>query len=464
MIVFDNSNPTSALDIARKTVRAHKVHQRGVDGTGIRLAIIEHGNVSGTNHLINLANSHRPANNPLGDDHATRVAFVAASVDPTLLGIAKGATIYSAGHNGLESDLAWALNWAFDTKNSDTANESEWWSEDNQLHAADRIMDYYIRSRMRQVAVAAGNKTPAGTFFVGSPGKAWNAITVGGAEDSNTTNWSDDSWNGLSKWMNSNHNTGLEDHEKPEVLAASKPLTTKGKNEILQENGDGATSFAAPMITGLIALLIKRSNSHYNNILYWPQAIRAIIFASALHNIEGDVDISPSDLKDGVGEIVAVRADDIVQLRSFDQSNPCNPSGDSCWWAFGFNNTNFPISTYKYLKFNAVGGKRVRVAISWDSNPDNCLISDCASDTLATDFDMCVLSPTNSFIPGGTVPGDGEDQTSGTSQISCSTSYLNNYELVDFTAPRTGEYKIRIKKSSASEISNNIGIAVYVQQ
>ena len=48
--------------------------------------------------------------------------------------------------------------------------------------------------------------------------------------------------------------------------------------------------------------------------------------------------------------------------------------------------------------------------------------------------------------------------SSGNTIVS-SRSYDNNYELVEFVAPVRGVYKIRVKKVSATEASNRLGIA-----
>ncbi len=85
-------------------------------------------------------------------------------------------------------------------------------------------------------------------------------------------------------------------------------------------------------------------------------------------------------------------------------------------------------------------GERIRVALTWLSAP--AFVNGQIEDPLRADLNLFVTAPDN------TSPAE-----------SGSTSYDNNYEVVDFLATVTGEYTIRVHKVSATESTNRLGLA-----
>ncbi len=159
--------------------------------------------------------------------------------------------------------------------------------------------------------------------------------------------------------------------------------------------------------------------------------------ASAAHNIDGPTTIvHGQDLRDGAGAIDASLADRIAQSNA----SPGSTCSGPCWWGAAFNSSSFSgVDQYwtPYPHFWAVRGQRVRIAIAWYALAD----SGYSSDQLAIDLDLHI------FRPNG-------------SQIAYSTSYDNNYEIVDFVAPETGVYDIRIQKVRYDELGDNLlGVA-----
>jgi hypothetical protein len=164
--------------------------------------------------------------------------------------------------------------------------------------------------------------------------------------------------------------------------------------------------------------------------------------ASATHNIEGSTGIpSGQDLRDGAGGINAALADTVAQTRNLSEVNSCT---DSCWWGFYITNdaSDFPVDSYLYRYFTAHRGDFIRIAIAWWANADCASESNCNFDRLDTDLHLGIQDPDFEWVPG-----------------AWSASWDNNYELVEFVAPKTGIYRIAVYKERSDEPSNYLGIA-----
>ncbi len=436
-----------ALNSAVPTNLAPVVWARGYDGTGASIAILETGNVDFTSNTANCpAGSNNCFRHPGATRtalyreywHTTLVASAAASDHSTYRGMAPGATIMSAGMTGVtRQDGIDALLWAIN-QGADVINVSGgWYVPTIQMDVVDRAFDHYARSRYKMVVVAAGNQSSSPSYYVISPARGWNVLSVGAYDDHNNATWAGDSMAGFSCWVNPD--SPSHDHEKPEVAAPGVSITGIGMdgNLVTDPNLNSGTSFAAPQVAGLSALLIHRNSA----LRVWPEASRAIIMASATHNVDGPTGIpAGQDLRDGAGGINATLADTVAQNWNLSAVNPC---AGSCWWGILINNTDFPVGTYLYRYFTANRGDFVRIAISWWSHADCPSVSNCNYDRLDTDLDLGVHDP------------DGQ-QVSG----AWSASWDNNYELIEFVAPKTGTYRIAVYKARANEPSNYLGIAV----
>jgi hypothetical protein len=183
------------------------------------------------------------------------------------------------------------------------------------------------------------------------------------------------------------------DHEKPEVVAPGVDIAGMGPDGILLEHKDG-TSFSAPQVAGLASLLINRNS----DLRTWPEASRAIIMASAVHNLEGpSIILSGVDLKDGAGGIDASLADIIAKTHWTSTTSPCT---GPCWWGIYINNTIFPVGNYLYRYFNVSAGEHVRVVISWWSHADCSSEANCNYDRLDTDLQLGVKDPYGNWVDG----------------------------------------------------------------
>jgi subtilisin family serine protease len=224
------------------------------------------------------------------------------------------------------------------------------------------------------------------------------------------------------------------DREKPEVAAPAQDISAIATNDAPQTWS--GTSLAAPQVAGLVALLM-----HDNaELKEWPTAVKAILMASAMHNVEGDSRLSDED---GAGSIDASRAYTIAHHHR-DDGTTCWEG--SCWWAIDTTNTYPAPGDWLYQHFYAEQGDLIRVAIAWwseaDSPPDYPTLGD---DALTSNFNLYVWDPDDDLLPSG-----------------YSASWDNNYEIVQFSAPKTGLYEIGAYKSlnGTTESDNQVGVAV----
>jgi hypothetical protein len=437
-LLEDESAP--AADIATATSRFFAAWQQGLHGNGMRIAIVE-GENGGTNinataasclNIIARMNASYPDR-----DHISRVAAVASCNNSTLPGAARGANILDGGFdtsNNPGQAFTDALVWAVQTQTVDVVNVS-WstWPTDNptstQLQFADRVADHWARALWKTVVVAAGNSTSAHNTTVSSPGKGFNVLTVGNINDSNTARWSDDEIWSTSSFINPA--TGVE---KPEVAAPGTLINTVvGCPNPPNEHFCTGTSFAAPQVAGLAALMMQR----HNDLRQWPSAVKAIIMASAVHNVEGDRRLSD---RDGAGSIDAALAVSTASIR--DTGTTCT---QPCWWGIEPASAPAPNGGHIDRFISVTRGERIRIVSSWLSvaaGPS----TNYGADALAINYNLHIYLPSHN--PSWDPP------------YVSSASATSNSEIVEFVAPETGNYRIRIYRlSNDPDNTNRLGIA-----
>lgn len=409
------------LNSAAHTVRANVVWDRGIYGRGPKIAVVEGGGISDQNIYLAIPSYFDSANKRISD-HATAVAGVIASTHSTYRGIAYRAygLLSANAENYDDQNIISATEWAL-SNGANIINNSWGFDTDLQIVSRDRYMDHLVWWHRATVIKSAGNNAPpygTKTGNVTSPGLGYNVITVGSIDDKDTgSDWSDDIMA-----PNSSYNDPISpkgDREKPEVVAVGSRMysTTTSSPWVGYFNSVGGTSFAAPAVAGEVALLMSASPS----LRTLPEAVKAIIMASAGRNIEGDRRLSE---KDGVGAIICSVADDIRR------------NGQWKWENLVLG--NFP----RIHSFTVPRSGLVRVVIVWSSHPPD-------------------VHPPPSNPPYEWLESDLNLEVSGPNIPTVrSESYDNPYEIVEFTAPTAGvTYTIKITQRRFVGSYEHVGLA-----
>jgi hypothetical protein len=410
-----------------------RVWAKGITGDGWTIAILEPGNIQRNNSYLNLHSSYWQS--PIGEtDHATNVAAAAASTYDQAPGPGRGATLLSVG-TGTDPDttvlgLEWVISPPYSVK---IVNFSACVYSRGALGYLARAFDFWSRTNNVLIVAGAGNQGTSSDDYVCSPANGYNVLGVGSFANANTASWSDDTMWDFSSWRNPP--SAMGDREKPELVAVGRDVRLWGWNNAYS-NPISGTSIAAPQVSGLAALML---NTH-PTIWYFPNAMRAILMASAIHNVEGSPRLASGvDAHDGAGAIVG----DLAVEAASTAGEIGAPCANSCWWSAAIKGAE-PNYTVQRL-FSTHAGQPVRVAIAWQSTADSYPY---ANDVLDIDLDLRIKDPYWVDVVNGT-----------------SLSYDNAYEFVDFVAPYSGVYTIQIKKvSSASAPDNSVGIALVMPQ
>jgi len=395
--VFQAETFENKLATSGNTIAAYPVHALGNTGQGVRVAQVE---VGGRIDLGNpsLAGVVQDNTDSCYNNHGTNVAGAIRSTHGTHRGIAPGVTLRTGGscfgnENQLRNASNRAANWGARALNLSFGREAN-----RNVGSFDRFYDDMVQNGWRTVVVAAGNNNPpfgSQTGNVGSPALAYNVITVG--------SFNDRSWpwaiSNFSSWRDPNSSHG--DREKPEVAAPGSNITmTSG----LGLGVNSGTSFAAPMVTGVSALMMRQNAG----LTVWPESVKAIMMATATTNIEGAARLSEFD---GAGGVNAQRATRVA-------------AGSTGNWG-GRSYTCSAASNTDVATFTLSRDRRTRAAVVWNTNPTFWNFS--YGSRPSADLDMQIIGPNGAVVTG-------------------SYSWDNTYEIVDFVAPATGTYRIRVNK------------------
>lgn len=288
-ISFD-SKVYTLLDIANQSMETYFPHDKGFEGEGITIAIIDTG-VSPHNDLI------KPRNRIIGfkdfinyndkpyDDngHGTHIAGIIAgngySSRGRYVGVAPKSNILAIkaldkNGGGSTSKVIEAISFVIETKdkyNTKVINLSigtpanSTCENDPLCRAVNKAINAGIT-----VVVAAGNSGPSkGTIL--SPGTNGNVITVGAVDDKRTIDTSDDTIADFSS-----RGPTLDGIKKPDLVAPGVNINSLSNSKLDSYVPLSGTSMATPLVSGTVALLFNE----YGNIS--PQQVKSMLLNSCI--------------------------------------------------------------------------------------------------------------------------------------------------------------------------------------
>lgn len=297
-------------------------------GNGIVVGIIEAANgkydsdytmLNGCQNL-NYVYNGTDTGNP--SDHATLVTSIIKGKPTsynghTYVGVASGATVYQActsnGAAGLYSDIENLATYGISILNLSLGYNyvQPYYTMNYQYTDIDRLVDYAINNYCLTVVVSAGNTGSN----ISSPGKAYDAITVGNCD---TTGNAPYSINNTSSYSETD---GLTN--KPDIIA---PGTGVYLPDLGSSNG---TSISAPIVSGVAAQMIEcmptlkmptASQNEYGGKTYY-NTVKALLLLGANRQCVSTVN-NPSKMvgsntdlfrdKSGAGLLDAKKTIDII--------------------------------------------------------------------------------------------------------------------------------------------------------
>lgn len=288
-ISFD-SKVYTLLDIATPTIDAYFPHDKGYEGEGITIAVIDtgvapHDDITKPNNrLVGFRDFVNNKGAPYDDNgHGTHVAGIIVgngfSSKGRYMGVAPKANVLGIkaldeSGGGSTSDIIAAISYIVETKdkyNTKIINLSLGTPANNSCDKDPlcKAVDMAVKAGLI-VITAAGNSGPKeGTIL--SPGISKNVITVGAVDDKRTIDPSDDTIAPFSS-----RGPTIEGLIKPDIVAPGVNIKSLSNTKLDDYSSLSGTSMATPLVSGSVALLLNK----YGNLS--PQEVKDKIMSSCI--------------------------------------------------------------------------------------------------------------------------------------------------------------------------------------
>ncbi len=343
----------NCMDVAKLAIDAHYAWDEGYSGLGVKVGVIEVGGRAAVENPY-LRGVIQDAENAPAEtqSHATATTGMIRGRHSDYRGISYGALVRVGGATGgdinqlrsaAERALTWGANilsnsWGTFAYNYETAGQE-------QMDDEERYWDSLALLQRRTIVFAAGNEgTEHG--YLRHPGYAYNLISVGAYDDHNTESWSDDSMADFSSYKDCQSANG--DREKPELCAPGVNIYATTTRSPWVGNCGNGTSYACPITSGSVALLMQA----VPELRAWPEAVKAILMASAWDNIELGWWMEG---RDGAGGIDAYEALYTAQWHH--------------WAAAELTRANFDANGYAVLPIDVPTAAKIRAVVVWSVDP-----------------------------------------------------------------------------------------------
>lgn len=378
------------LDNAQGTMRTPLVWDRGIMAAGspVKTMVNDPDHVTTSNPYlppVNLLNSGSTGS------HASSCAGNIAMDHPTLMGAAVGLSqLYSGDGSG---DTQAPVVWGLAINAGISFGNCSWWNfHKGSIAYLDRFFDYTLREYAMMMFKSNGNQGTSGSPYATTPGNGYNVTCSGSYSDGNNTDWAGDSMASYSSYWNP-----AEGHEKPEVASPGDGVATTSTTGTT--SSFSGTSSASPLTAGVATLMATRDNT----LMSRPEVVKAVLMASAWHNVEGNEVLSD---KDGAGGVHALAADSVLRDSQYEYGTltPASFTG-------GFYDVTIP----------ALQGDETRVCALWFSKANSAY----STDMLEMDLDATLLAPSGAVL-------------------ATSASANNPFEILSFMPTQTGYYTLRL--------------------
>lgn len=407
------------------TTRTNTVHSTGVKGAGVKIAVLEGGTLTTSATCFSIAATQDASASP--NSHMTKSVaiignrYASGACAGAWEGYAPEASVYLANASNYTDRYDWARGHGVNVVTMSWHYGSE--ETSGSLHSRDVYFDYWVlRYPYPSVFTSAGNEAASGAY---SSGKGYNFFGVANVLNDGDGNRCNDVISSSSSWKNPS--TPHADREVPEIA-------TPGSRHDLLGTSFGGTSCATPVAASIAALLMSKNSS----LKIWPEAIRAIMLATANYQQADGADWSTfSDGKDGTGLVNSLygmwtagrrESGSAAQFRAHDYGRMTADdfSGgffDKTWYAR-------TVST----------NSKIRVALTWNSKTSTLFGIPIAS-VLDADLDLWVYDPDDHLV-------------------ATSSTWDSNYEFIELTPSKVGNYRIRVRGYSVpSDFASWYGVA-----
>lgn len=219
--------------------------------------------------------------------------------------------------------------------------------------------------------------------------------------------------------------------------------------------GKCGTSMAAPVVSGIIALMMEQFQDTYGSLPNYPSTYKAMLVHSAIDMIKtkefttGEYDNPDTtdpvlyhagpDYATGYGLVDAEGARELVTQQNRWKEPSMNSTSTTNTWC---------ISVPE-------GSKEIKVVIAWDDEPGDTTTAETVS-KLVNDLDLELIDPdgkkylpwTLDLLPLTANPGDGAQdpiQSSDVDPAYRGVDHRNNVEMVSVCLPKAGIWKAKVK-------------------
>ena len=362
--------------------------------------------------------------------HATLVAAIMVGQETTVgnniyEGVVPEATLYATkttaanGTRNWKQGMEWLLsqyvsviNLSFSFVYSDGESEVNVYTD--IYKSEDRWFEHIAINHSVHIVAIAGNyySDINPNSYIGTPGKAYNVITVGDLNDNGNSSYSDDILSGTSSYDEGQSASKIS---KPDLVAPGTDISTP-------VDTSSGTSFAAPIVTGIVAQLCQAKPA----LKTQQDAMKAILTASINHSLHSYVPVQSQYDRYGAGVI--------------DARSSLYTANNSRYASSNFSSTAANGTTHSYTFTVTSSDSKIRVSLAWlryASIPGSNHTIDSPQQMNISDLDLYIY------------------RGSETTPIYDSENSKGNVEIVEMTNLTPGTYTIKVV------LYNNCGLKTY---